>query len=335
MKKVRFGLVGCGAISHLHIAAIQACENAELTAVCDRHEPALEKAVAATGAKGYLDYHEMLADAGIDAVDIVTATGTHAELGKEAARAGKHVMVEKPIDVTLESAQELIDVCHENHVKLSCIYQRRFYPSVQQLRAAVQKGDFGRLVECCCHTKWYRDQAYFDVARWRGTWAMDGGGALMNQSIHYIDLMQYIMGDVEEVMGYTATLAHQNIETEDVGVAALRFKSGALGLIEGTTSAYPGFSTRLDVHGVHGTVMLEDDVVKFWQFENGLPCDESLKTKDEQGHRLQMRDFCDAIINDREPAVTGEDALKALRIIMAIYESSRSGKPVRLMKNMS
>lgn len=330
MKKVRFGLVGCGAISHLHIAAIQACETAQLAAVCDRNPSALENAVKTTGAQGYADFEDMLAHAEIDAVDIMTASGTHAQLGKAAAKAGKHVLVEKPIDVTLESAQELIDVCRENHVKLSCIYQRRFYPSVQLLLKAVENGDFGRLVECCCHTKWYRDQAYFDCAKWRGTWAMDGGGALMNQSIHYIDLMQYIMGDVEEVMGYTATLAHQNIETEDVAVATLRFKSGALGLIEGTTSAYPGFTTRLDVHGAHGTVMLEDDVVKFWQFENGLAWDDSTKVKMEQGHRIQMRDFCDAILNDREPAVTGEEALKALRIIQAIYESNRLGKPVRL-----
>lgn len=331
MAKVRFGLVGCGNISRFHIAAIQACEQAELTAVCDSFEPNLQKAVEATGVQGYLDYRDLVRSDAVDAVDIMTASGLHAQIGIEAAKAGKHVIVEKPIDVTLEASQALVDACRENGVKLSCIFQRRFGGPVQAIKEAVRRGDFGTLNECCCHTKWYRDQAYYDCVDWRGTWALDGGGALMNQSIHYIDLMQYIMGDVDEVMGYTATRAHENMETEDVAVAALRFKSGALGLIEGTTSAYPGFTTRLDVHGDKGSVMLENDLIKFWQFQNGLECDESLKVKGEQSaHSFQINDFVDAILTDRDPVVTGEEALKALKIILAIYESTRTGKPVKV-----
>lgn len=330
MIKVRFGLVGCGNISRFHIAAIEACEQVELRAVCDTFAPNLEKAMESTGVPGFADYRDMLREANIDAVDIMTASGSHAQIGIAAAEAGKHVIVEKPIDVTLEASQALIDACHKNNVKLSCIFQRRFGGPVQAIRQAVEAGAFGTLNECCCHTKWYRDQAYYDCVDWRGTWALDGGGALMNQSIHYIDLMQYIMGDVNEVMGYTATRAHENMETEDVAVAALKFKSGALGLIEGTTSAYPGFTTRLDVHGDKGSVMLENDAIKFWQFMDGSTCDESLKQKSELAHLFQIEDFSKAILEDRDPIVTGEEAQKALKIILAIYESTRLGHPVKI-----
>lgn len=331
MQNIRFGLIGCGSISRAHIAAIEACAQASLTAVCDPFEPSLHKAMEATGAQGFADYRSLLRCPDVDAVVIATASGLHAQIGIAAAQAGKHVLVEKPIDVTLEAAQALVDACHEHGVQLSCIFQRRFGGAVQAIKEAVERGDFGTLNECCCHTKWYRPQAYYDSAEWRGTWALDGGGALMNQSIHYIDLMQYLMGDVDEVMGYTATRAHQHMETEDVAVAALRFRSGALGLIEGTTSAYPGFSTRLDIHGDRGSVMLQNDLIHFWQFENGLCCDESLKTRTEQtAHSFQLNDFVNAILTGRKPAVTGEEAMKSLRIILAIYESARLGRPVKL-----
>ena len=330
MTDVRFGLIGCGNISRFHIAAIRDCGRARLAAVCDTYEPNLKKAMAETGVPGFADYRELLRSGGVDAVDIMTASGLHARIGIEAAKAGKHIVVEKPIDVTLEAAQALIDACHANGVKLSCIFQRRFGGPVQAIKEAVARGDFGTLNECCCHTKWYRDQAYYDCVDWRGTWALDGGGALMNQSIHYIDLMQYIMGDVDEVMGYTATRAHQHMETEDVAVAALRFQSGALGLIEGTTSAYPGFSARLDVHGDKGSVTLENDVIRCWEFQSGMPCDESLKLPGGQAHAFQIRDFVDAILDNRDPIVTGEEALKALKIIVAIYESTRLGRPVKV-----
>lgn len=330
MRAVRFGIIGCGSISRVHIEALKACKNAKLVAACDVYRPNLDKVVLAEGIKGYTDYHEMLTNPDIDVVTILTASGMHAKIGIEAAKAGKHVVVEKPIDVTLEAAYCLIDVCRENNVKLCCIFQHRFDDSVQALKRAVTAGDFGRLNCCCCHTKWYRNQAYYDSVAWRGTWAMDGGGALMNQSIHYIDLMQYIMGDVDEVMGYTGMLAHERIETEDVAVASLRFQNGALGLIEGTTSAYPGFSTRLDVHGQRGSVILENDAVAFWQFENGLACDDALRIKGEQPHRYQLQDIVDAILENRNPRVTGEDALQSLKIVLAIYESARTKKPVKV-----
>ena len=330
MRVVRFGIIGCGSISRVHIEALKACKNAELVAACDVYRPNLDKVVLAEGIVGYTDYRKMLRNSAIDAVTILTASGLHAEIGIEAAKAGKHVVVEKPIDVTLETANRLIDACSENGVKLSCIFQHRFDASVLALKQAVSSGDFGRLNACCCHTKWYRNQAYYDSVAWRGTWAMDGGGALMNQSIHYIDLMQYIMGDVDEVMGYTGMLAHERMETEDVAVASLRFRNGALGLIEGTTSAYPGFSTRLDVHGQRGSVILENDAIAFWQFENGLACDDALKTKGPQPHRYQLQDIVDAILENRAPLVTGEDALQSLKIVLAIYQSAQTSQPVKI-----
>ncbi len=330
MRVVRFGIVGCGTISRTHAEALKACENAELAAVCDIYPPNLERMVREEGARGYTDYREMLKDPAIDAVTILTASGTHAEIGIAAAGAGKHVVVEKPIDVTLEAANRLIAACKASGVKLCCIFQHRFDASVQALKDAAGAGAFGRLNCCCCHTKWYRSQEYYDSVSWRGTRAMDGGGALMNQSIHYIDLMQYVMGDVDEVMGYAGTLAHERMETEDVAVVSLRFQSGALGLIEGTTSAYPGFSTRLDVHGNAGSVILENDAITFWQFENGLVCDEVLKTKGPKPHRYQLQDFINAILEDRDPLVTGEEAVKSLKIVLAVYESARTGKPVKV-----
>lgn len=331
MKQIlNFGLIGCGNISKTHIEALGKLPSAKFLAACDTYAPNLEAAVRAHGVRGYSSHRELLQDRDIDVVTILTASGTHSDIGIEAARAGKHVIVEKPIDVTVEAAQALIDACRESGVMLSCIFQHRFDASVTAMKQAIAQGRLGRLNGCCCHTKWYRPQEYYDAVNWRGTFKLDGGGALMNQSIHYIDLMQHLMGPVDEVFGYTATLAHGRIEAEDVGMAALRFKSGALGIIEGTTSAYPGFYTRLDVQGDRGSILLENDAILRWELADGSVCDESLKHKGPQPHHLQIQDVIDAIQSGREPAVGGDEALKSLRIVLAVYESARTQKPVKL-----
>ncbi|MGI6726862.1 MAG: Gfo/Idh/MocA family protein [Christensenellales bacterium] len=326
---INFGLIGCGAVSKLHIAAINKLESARFVAASDVSPTNLQQVVDTYHVRGYIDYHDLLRDKSVDVVSILTASGLHASIGIEAAQYGKHVIVEKPIDVTIEKAQELIDACHKHKVFLSCIYQHRYDKPVIALKQAVDQGKLGRLNACCCHTKWYRTQEYFDVAKWRGTIALDGG-ALMNQSIHYIDLMQHIMGPVDEVFGYTATLAHQRIETEDIGMAVLKFKSGALGIIEGSISAYPSFYTRLDVHGDKGGIMLENDAILQWKTQDETDCAQELKIKGEQAHRLQLQEIVDAIHLGHQPLVTGEEALKALRIILAIYDSAKTGIPVKL-----
>lgn len=331
MKDVlNFALIGCGSISEYHIKAINEIESARIVAVSDVYEPNMVKVSKELGVKGYLDYKEMLKRDDVDVVSVLTSSGTHAEIGIDAANRGKHVIVEKPMDVTLSKAQALIDACKNNNVKLTCIFQNRFNSPIIELKKAVDSGRLGKINSCCCHTKWYRDQNYYDCVDWRGTWELDGGGALMNQSIHYIDLMQYIMGSVDEVFGYTGTLAHENIEVEDVAAAVVKFKSQALGIIEGTTSAYPGFSTKLCVHGSDGSVIIEDNCIKSWKLKDGSNFDESLNYKVENAHKVQIEDFVNSIKEDREPLVTGEEGLKALKIILAIYKSREKGIPMFL-----
>ena len=330
-ETLRFAIIGCGLVSENYIDALDNVEGAKLVAVSDNNASRLAKLSQAQGVDGYADYHQLLCRTDIDVVLVLTASGSHAEIGIDAANAGKHVIVEKPIDVTLEAAQNLVDCCRENNVILGSIFQKRFEPAVIALKEAVHTGQLGRINSCCCHTKWYRDQDYYDCAPWRGTLKLDGGGALINQGIHYIDLMLQVMGAAEEVYGYVRTLAHERIEGEDVAVAVIKFHSGAIGMIESTTSAYPGFYTRLDVHGNEGTIMLENDLIKSWELKSKSTCDKSLmSTGIEVRHRLQMKDIINSIRNGYTPEVSGEEAIKALKVVLAIYESNRTGLPVKL-----
>jgi UDP-N-acetyl-2-amino-2-deoxyglucuronate dehydrogenase len=336
---VQFAIVGYGTIGKIHAKCLEELPNANLRAVYSQHSD--EDAVRSLHhTEFYTDYYAMLSNPEIDAVIIATPNGTHAELGIEAAKAGKHVIVEKPIDISMDKANALIRACRENNVKLSCILQHRFDKSFVQLKEAIDSGQLGQLNFGASHTKWYRNQEYYDMVDWRGTWAMDGGGALMNQSIHYIDMLLYLMGPVEEVYGLCTTRDHANIEVEDLAVATLRFKSGALGIIEGTTVAYPGFGTMLDIYGSEGSVRIENDQIKEWSLKSGITSSYEYKRNIETGassaaisnqaHKLQIEDTIEAIQQDREPKVNGEEAIKTLKLILAIYETSNIGKPIRL-----
>lgn len=340
-QKLRFAIVGCGVISSTHAKSIQELPDAELVAVCDVIESKARKLAEAFPADVYTDYNEMFKRDDVDVVSVLTPSGMHAEIGIAAARAGKHVIVEKPMDVTLEKARALINACREAGVKLCVISQHRFDPPIVALKKAICDNKLGQLNFCGSHTKWYRSQEYYDSGDWRGTWALDGGGALINQSIHYVDLLSYIMGPVAEISAYTATRAHVRIEVEDIAVAAVKFKSGALGLIEGNTAAYPGFCARLDVYGTEGSVVIENDRVKDWK----LRCGEEYTVDDgpvsfiggtsshdiwHHSHRRQYQDMIDAIRSDRSPLVDGEQGFRALQIVLGVYESARTGKPVRL-----
>lgn len=340
-KILRFAIVGCGVIAPTHARSIDELPGAQLAAVCDVL-PEKARALAQTyPADVYDDYRQMLQRQDIDVVTVLTPSGLHAEIGIAAARAGKHVIVEKPMDVTLEKADALIRACREAGVKLCVISQHRFDPAVAALKQAIDAGRLGQLNFGGSHTKWYRSQAYYDSGSWRGTWALDGGGALINQSIHYVDLLAYMVGPVEEIHAYCAARAHERIEVEDMAVAALKFKSGALGLLEGTTAAYPGFCARLDVYGGEGSVIIENDQVLEWRLRSGEPCPVTAEqtsfiggtsSKDiwHHSHRRQIQDMIHAIHEDREPLVNGEEGRRALEIVLAVYESSRTGKTVRL-----
>ncbi|MFZ4506426.1 MAG: Gfo/Idh/MocA family protein [Fimbriimonas sp.] len=343
---IRFGIVGCGAISSTHAEAIRAVPGATLVGFYDVLPERAAKRAAAFEVLAYDDLAKLFGE--VDAVCVCVPSGLHAELGIAAARAGKHVLVEKPIEVTLAKAEELVRECRAAGVKLSVISQHRFSRAVQSLRRAAVEGDLGRLLAGDASIKWYRTQAYYDSGDWRGTLALDGGGCLINQGVHYIDMIHWIMGGVRAVQAQTRTAAHE-IEVEDIANALIEYRNGAVGVIQGSTSYYPGMAERLEVHGTHGGVMIEGDRVKLWEVDpeaagQGLygggvmqqptPSrrladavsgdDDPSATWGEQ-HRLQIEDFVDAICDDRDPFITGEMALEPLRVILAIYESARQG----------
>lgn len=349
MSKVTgFAIIGCGVIGPTHANSIKSIEGAKLVACADIVEERAKKMAAEHGCEYYTDYSEMLKRTDVDIVDVCVPSGLHSKVGIDVARAGKHVIVEKPIDVSLEAADSLIKACKDAGVKLGCISQHRYDPDIAKLKKAVDEGKLGQLNFGGSHTKWYRSQGYYDSGDWRGTWELDGGGALMNQSVHYVDMLQYIMGPVDEVFAYCVTRAHERIEVEDIAVATVKFKSGAVGLLEGNTAAFPGFCTRLDIYGSDGSVIIENDRIKEWKLRSeGIEAGayggaiESEKSETEKSgastpdifgdsHTRQIKGFLEAVVNDTEPPTTGEDARHPLAIILAVYESARTGKPVKV-----
>lgn len=347
-KEFGFAIVGTGLISMTHYEQISAIKGAKVVAVYSRKEDKAKSLAEKAGADWYTDYHEMLKRKDIDIVSIITPSGTHANMAIKAARAGKHVIVEKPMDITIEKAQQMIDVCREHNVKLSVISQHRFDSSTVKIKADIDSGQFGKMVLGQAAVNWYRPQSYYDSSKWRGTWEMNGGGVLINQAIHTIDLFQHFMGDVESVYAHTAILAHERIEVEDVAVATVKFKNGSLGTIVGTTAAYPGLSSRLEIIGIKGTAVIENDELTKYYLQTGKDEAVNLAEMDEHGtaeldhasvdpsaldgtsHRLQFIDMMKAIQEDREPHVNGEEGIKPLKIILAIYQSSRTGMPVQI-----
>ncbi|MCQ6264074.1 Gfo/Idh/MocA family oxidoreductase [Fictibacillus sp. WQ 8-8] len=352
-KKIRFAIIGCGVISDTHQAQIQSIEGAELVAVADHDEQKARMLAEKANADWYVDYKKMLERDDIDVVNVLTPSGLHAEMTVAAARAGKHVICEKPLDTTLEKARKLVEECRKANVKLSIISQHRFDPSTIQVKQLIEDGKLGNMVLGQAAVNWYRSQEYYDSGEWRGTWKMDGGGALMNQSIHTIDLLQYFMGPVESVYAHTATLAHERIEVEDVAVATIKFKNGSLGTISGTTSAFPGLSARLEVFGTAGTAVIDNDILTNLYLKDvpsntsdhySVQSENLANSKMNQrgtgatdpgsiegnSHRLQLVDMIEAIKEDREPLVNGEEGIKPLEIILAIYESANTGKPVEI-----
>lgn len=349
-KEFGFAIVGTGLISTTHYEQISAIEGAKVVAVYSRSEEKAKSLAEKAGADWYTDYQELLKRKEIDIVSIITPSGTHADMAIEAARAGKHVIVEKPMDISLEKAQKMIDVCREHRVKLSVISQHRFDASTMRIKADIDSGRFGKMVLGQAAVNWYRPQSYYDTSKWRGTIKMDGGGVLINQAIHTIDLFQYFMGKVESVYAHTAILAHEGIEVEDVAVATVKFKNGGLGTIVGTTAAYPGLSARLEIIGTNGTAVIENDQLLKHYLRNpnnesqaiNLASIDTYKKQernhasvnpsslDGASHGLQFIDMINAIKEDREPLVNGEEGLKPLQIILAIYESARTGQSIQI-----
>lgn len=338
-KRLGFGIVGCGRVAPCHADAILSCDGAELLAVADIIEERAMSFANKYGADYYTDYHDMLERDDIDVVSICTPSGMHPEIGIDVARAGKHVIVEKPMALTLIEADRLIAECEANKVKLSVVFQNRFNVPVQKLRRALEKGRLGRLTCGNATVRWRREQSYYDADAWRGTYALDGG-ALMNQAIHTIDLLQWMLGPVEEVFGYTETLLRR-IEAEDIGLAILKFKSGAVGLIEATTTMSPkDLEGSLSIFGESGSVVIGGmaaNEITVWELEGTSNKDGVLSEIQASeipnvygfGHKDVIYDMTVAIREDREPYVNGPEGRKALEIILGIYRSAETGLPMR------
>lgn len=348
LDKIGIAIVGCGMISEFQTKAIGALPDARVAGYFDTVPEMARKRAAEFGGRAYATVDEMLADGQVQAVSICTPSGTHMDPAVKAARAGKHVMVEKPMEVTLERVDAIIQACREAGVTLGAIFPRRFQDSSRILKDAVERGRFGRIVLGDVYIKWYRTQEYYDKGGWRGTWKMDGGGALMNQGIHGIDLLQWLLGGIRDVSAFTATLAHERIEVEDTAVATVRFANGALGAIEGTTASWPGTKIRIEIGGSKGSVVMEDETILAWQFQDEESADGEIRRKygpredvsgggagdpraiSFEGHRLQFEDFVRAIRTGGRPYCSGEDARAAVAIITSIYRSAREGRPVRV-----
>jgi len=339
-----FGIVGAGVIAAMHADAIATLPGARLVAVTDVAAGAAAAFAAARGCAAEPDLDALLARDDVDVVCVCVPSGLHAEVGVRAAKAAKHLVVEKPIDVTLEAADRLIEAARTADVALTVISQHRFDPGLTELKRLLGEGALGRLVLGEASTKWYRTQAYYDSAGWRGTWAMDGG-SLMNQGVHYVDLLRWCMGPVTEVTAVCTTQAHQ-IEVEDTALAIVRFGSGAVGTILSSTAAFPGFPQRLEITGTEGTVIIEDGQMVRRAFGAGARADGDDGDEDGDGRRLgtasdpaaldvsghaaQIADLLAAIEEGREPAVGGAAGRDTLEIVCAVYESARSGRTVTL-----
>lgn len=339
-EKLGFGVIGCGRIAPKHTESINGIPEAELVAVCDIVPERADDFARKYQAEPYYDYHELLKREDIDIVTIATPSGLHAEIGIAAAKAGKHVMVEKPMSMTLKDADLLIKACKENGVKLAVIHQNRFNKSIKALRSALEAGRFGKLTHGQASVRWNRNMDYYLQAPWRGTKLQDGG-VLMNQSIHNIDLLQWMLGPVESVYGYTTT-ALRKIEMEDVAGAVLKFQNGAIGLIEAASTIYPkNIEETLNIFGETGSVIVGGIAVnriEVWEFPESEEEKKQIFAAQENdpptvygfGHREIIENMIQAVKTGGIPAIPGEEGRKALEIILAIYRCQETGQPVKL-----
>ncbi len=345
-EKLRFGIVGYGVIGELHAKAIMSLPTAELVAVVDTVPEKMQKLTQEYAITAYTDTQEMYAREHLDIVNICTPSGMHRKHAIEAMRAGCDVIVEKPMEITLAAIDRMLRVQQETGRKMAVISQHRFDSAPQQIHKLADEQAFGRLVLGNAIIPWWRSQKYYDSGAWRGTWELDGGGVLMNQSIHSIDLLQWLMGRVKSIYAYTDTLVHQ-METEDVAVAVLRFEHGAIGTIAATTGAYPGMGTRIEICGERGSAVIESDKLSYLH----LARDDSEEVGPYGGakpqaqaseaagtiagitldsHTLQIADMIRAVHENGTPLLDGHGARHPVEIILAIYESARTGKEITL-----
>jgi UDP-N-acetyl-2-amino-2-deoxyglucuronate dehydrogenase len=338
-KTFRIGLVGCGRISRNHFEAIDKIDGLELVAVADTDPERARSAGREWKVPHFTSYEKMLAESNADIVTIATPSGLHPEQGVAAAQAGKHVVMEKPMAISLTGADALVHACDKAGVQLFVVKQNRLNPPVQLLKRAVDRNRFGRIYMASCAVHWARPQEYYDQAPWRGTWEFDGG-AFMNQASHYVDLIQWLMGPVESVMAKTATLARR-IETEDSGIAILKFRSGALGAIEVTMLAYPrNLEGSLTILGEKGSAKIGGTAVnkiEHWEFAEPDEDDKLIDAANTNppnvyglGHQGYYRNVLSVLRGEAKPDTDGRAGRKSLELILGIYESAKTGREVPL-----
>jgi len=341
-----FAIVGTGMIAGYHARAIQQTAGARLVAVVSRN-PEKGRRFAAENAVPVVcaSVEEAVGRSDVQVVNVATPSGAHLDPALTAIRAGRHVIVEKPLETTPARAEQIIRLAAQHRVKLANIFQGRFGAGAQRVKSALEAGRLGRLVLCSAYVKWHRTAQYYETP-WKGTWGLDGGGALMNQAIHAVDLLIWFAGLPSEVNARIARRVHTGIEADDTTVATLSYPSGALGTIEATTAAWPGWSRRIELCGEHGSICLEDDHIARWEFARPEPEDrEVLSARDDAalgsgagsaggisiaGHLRQIGDFVDAVRSDRPPAIDGHEGKRAVELVHAIYTAAKSGSSVRL-----
>ena len=340
---MKFGIIGAGMIGHFHAKAITDMTGGSLHSVFDLRQEAADKLANEFGAKGFSNIDEFLGDDELQIVTVGTPSGAHLNPTLAALNSGKHAIVEKPLEVTLDRIDQLTAAAAENNRTLASVLNRRFHPGMDAFKKASTDGRFGTLTNASAYIKWYRDQAYYDSAGWRGTWALDGGGALMNQSIHTVDALLHLAGSVKSVQANSACLAHERIEVEDIVVAILEFENGARGVIEASTCTWSkdGHPARVQLSGTEGSVFLADEAFEIWDFMEEKPEDAEIKSTLMKGqeaglgandptaintyqHQRNFEEIVTAINEGREPTTSASEARKSVELITAIYRSAQN-----------
>ena len=332
-----FALIGCGAIAEMHATAIEAIGGAALYGVYDTRSESAARFAKKHGCRVFSTVEELCSCPQVDIVSICTPSGLHADLAIMAAEAGKHIVVEKPMAITKEQLDRLVETVEAHHVKVEVITQLRFSDAIKKTKKAIDEGRLGKILLADFRGKFFRSEEYYAMGGWRGTWAMDGGGALMNQGVHGVDLIQYLMGGIKSVSALCRTQA-RNIETEDSAYLLVEYANGAIGSIHSTTVAAPGYPRMIEISGEKGTIRLEEDCIIGWDIEGEE--EELGKTTSRAGsdpmafshsmHMLQFQDLIDAIDNDRTPLVDVHEGRKPVDVILAAYESSKTGCRVEI-----
>lgn len=337
---INVGILGGGNISETHARAAHETDGVAIAAVYGQNQEKVARLSERFGGKACATLTEFLDHKPLDVVLIGSPSGLHAEQGIAAAKRGLHVLVEKPADITTERVDALVSECTQAGVKLGVFFQDRVSPDIQQLKDLLSAGTLGKSILISARVKWYRPPEYYSGSRWRGTVALDGGGALMNQGVHTIDLLLWLMGDVTRVSARTATALHE-IEVEDTVVATLEFANGAIGTLEAATSVYPGYPRRLELTGTEGTIVLEHDRIVAADLRNGRidlapvsedsnPSATSPVVSDVSGHKQLLQDFLRAIETNGRPICDGVEGRRSVALVQAIYESARTGIAVEL-----